>query len=144
MIKCTVCNYSFSSEETAEYTSIDKYVHAVSSPAGYYSFFEPHNMRFVQTSDMYTHNCLCLDCGIIYTDAHTWVQTSSGYRCTKCLKTSTIIPDIMGIIPDDELAALLADLSDEELAELTLALNEEDRGRIAALLPEREDDLVTE
>ena len=35
-------------------------------------------------------------------------------------------------------------LSEEELSDLMLALNEADHGRVAALLPEREDDLVTE
>lgn len=85
-----------------------------------------------------------MSCGFTYLESHNWVAISGGYRCTECLKTSTIIPGIMSTIPDAELAALLADLTDEELAELTLALNDQDRGRIAALLPEREDDLVTE
>lgn len=93
---------------------------------------------------MYMHNAYCSKCGTIYTDAHVWVTAASGYRCTKCSKTASIIPGIMSTMPDTELAALLADLTDEELAKLMLALNEVDRGRIAALLPEREDDLVTE
>ena len=47
-------------------------------------------------------------------------------------------------LSDEELELLLASFTNEERAELALALNEDDRGRVAALLPEREDDLVTE
>lgn len=91
---------------------------------------------------MYTHNLNCSECGT-NADEHTWVETSTGYRCTKCLLTSTTIPEIMSL-PDPELELYLASLSDEELEEFIASLHEDQAARVTALLPEREDDLVTE
>lgn len=144
VIKCVDCNYTIECNGEPEYGYGGTNGHYVSCSCGCYSFFESHNATYTQLPNLFTHNAYCSECGTNYSDAHTWVQTSSGYRCTKCLKTATIIPDIMSIIPEDELAALLAGLTDEELAELTLALNEDERARIAALLPEREEDYVSE
>lgn len=102
----------------------------------------PHTYLYTDYSINY-HTISCLNCNYSAMEEHNWIAVIGGYTCTDCSRTSTTIPGIMSL-NDTELAAFLADLTDEELAELTLALNEDDRGRIAALLPEREDDLVTE
>ncbi len=144
IIRCIGCNYTIECDGAPEYGYYNTNEHYVSCTCGCYSFIQAHNATYTQISNLFSHSAYCAECETTYLDAHIWVETPNGYLCTKCLKTTTIIPEIMSIIPDDELAALLADLTDEELAELTLALNEQERGRIVALLPEREDDLVTE
>lgn len=145
-VKCIFCIFSVTCTDELEYDGAypnGHYVHCLVSSC--FALFEPHNpISYVQTSSVNTHNALCSECGEYYPDYHNWVAIIGGYRCTLCFMTSAIIPGEIQNLSDEELELLLAGLTDEELAELTLALNEDDRGRIAALLPEREDDLVTE
>lgn len=128
-IKCSICNYTYTCYDgVAEYGYCDGNGHYVSCTCGCYSFIDSHDLLlYTQTSSMYTHNLNCSECGT-YADEHTWVETSTGYRCTKCLKTATIIPGIMQIPVDEE---LLTASNDDPVAE-------------DALLPKKEEDLVTE
>ncbi len=144
-IGCLDCEYSFHCDCNPKYGAPNMSGHYVSCPDGVFSFFEEHSsaLHTIIPNNLYYHNAYCYFCDYTYTESHTWTAVIGGYTCTDCGITSTIIPGIMSL-SDEELALMLATLSDEELAELTLALNEDDRGRIAALLPEREDDLANE
>lgn len=77
----------------------------------------------------YYHRAVCSFCGYQTSDEHDWVSSGMAYVCTVCNMTATSIPGIMQTPSDDEL--LLASIDD-------------DHGVGDALLPEREDDLVTE
>jgi hypothetical protein len=90
---------------------------------------EYHNYRYSNSpTNLSTHSAFCINCDYTCAEGHVWVTYGTKYRCSKCLLIADAIPGIMQIPSDDE---LLSDLSSD---------NEMD----TALLPEREDDFVTE
>jgi len=82
----------------------------------------------MQTSSLTTHNVYCGDCGTTYPAAHSWIPSGFGYECALCAMTTLTIPDIMQIPSGDEI----------------LIASGDENGTAIALLPEKEDDLVTE
>lgn len=95
-------------------------------------------------SNYSTHTAICRSCSYKRIESHSWSNYGTGYRCPKCLMFTNIIPGEIPSISDEELSILITNLTDEELAVLALALNDEERERLAALVPNREDDLVRE
>lgn len=106
-----------------------------------YSYFESHAFFCVMTDSLFTHNVECAVCGYESTEAHTWISSGTGYRCTVCGMTADSIPNIMSL-PDPELEAYLASLSDEELAEFIASLPEDQAARVTALLPNGDEHLI--
>ena len=52
-----------------------------------------HRMNVRDTGSVTEHIKEC-DCGYSITEAHTWVSTALGYRCSVCKKVTTFIPGI--------------------------------------------------
>lgn len=137
-------NYSFTCTHGASnHVYHNESGHYTACPSGCYSIFESHNSTYTQTQSLTFHTANCSDCNRSYLESHNWIVASGTYFCTKCLLTTTVIPDIMSL-PDPELELYLASLSDEELEEFIASLPEDQAARVTALLPLREDDLVTE
>ncbi|MBO5971184.1 MAG: hypothetical protein J6S14_22145 [Clostridia bacterium] len=133
-IKCNLCGFVKSCNiGVAEYVYGGQDGHYVDCSCGCYSFFAAHVPSIImQTSSLSYHNALCKYCGEIYPAAHSWVPKNygyvQGYECLMCDMFSISIPGVMQIPPSDE---LLIATSDDLVTE-------------DALLPEKEDDLVTE
>ena len=143
-IGCLYCEYNFHCDCTPEYGATDTSGHSVVCPDGLFYFFENHTFRNTYLpADLYYHTLECIICDYSFEISHTWVTVGSPLTCSVCGYTSNYGPGIMSL-SDEELALMLATLSDEEISSLMFALNETDRGRIAVLLPEREDDYVSE
>ncbi|MBO5967700.1 MAG: S8 family serine peptidase [Clostridia bacterium] len=129
IIKCRTCDYTIECNGAPEYGGNDETGHYVSCSCGCYSYFEPHRpIAIMQTSSLSTHNVLCRDCNTIYPVAHSWIPYGLGYECVMCAMTTLTIPEIMQIPSDGEISISSCD----------------DHGTGVALLPEREDDFVTE
>lgn len=77
------------------------------------------------------------------TGYHNWVLVAGEYECTDCDMTSEFIPGIMSL-SDEELQALLAELSEDEIAAFIAGLDPEVRNRVTSVLTPSEDDFVTE
>ena len=129
-IKCYQCNFErFCDIGVAEYSYGGENGHYVSCTCGCYSFFTAHRVTYImQTSSLTTHNVYCGDCGTTYPAAHSWIPSGFGYECALCAMTTLTIPDIMQIPSGDEI----------------LIASGDENGTAIALLPEKEDDLVTE
>ena len=133
-IKCNTCNYMRTCYVgVAEYGSGGDNGHYVSCTCGCYNFLSPHIPAVVtSTGDLYTHQAFCRDCGVYYQAAHSWVAKSygtvQGYECLMCNMFSISVPGIMQIPSGDEI----------------LIASGDENGTAIALLPEKEDDLVTE
>ena len=133
-IKCNTCNYMRTCYVgVAEYGSGGDNGHYVSCTCGCYNFLSPHIPAVItSTGDLYTHQAFCRDCGVYYQDAHSWVAKSygtvQGYECLMCNMFSISVPGIMQIPSGDEI----------------LIASGDENGTAIALLPEKEDDLVTE
>jgi hypothetical protein len=89
-------------------------------------------LTIASTGDLYTHQEFCRDCGVHYPAEHSWVAKDygaiQGYECLMCKMFSISIPGVMQIPSDGEISISSCD----------------DHGTGVALLPEREDDFVTE
>ena len=129
-IKCYQCDYMwYCNNGVAVYGNAGQSGHYISCTCGCYNILAPHFPRIImQTSSLYTHDAVCRDCGGYYQAAHSWVPAMFGYECAMCSMYSAYIPGIMQIPPVDE---LLIASNDTPVAE-------------EALLPQKEEDLVTE
>ena len=129
-IKCYQCNFErFCNIGVAEYGYGGQDGHYVDCTCGCYSFFTAHIPQFImQTSSLYTHNVYCGDCGTTYPAAHSWIPSGFGYECALCAMTTLTIPGVMQIPSGDEI----------------LIASGDENGTAIALLPEKEDELVTE
>lgn len=144
IVKCSECVYTIYCPEAPEYDPSGASGHYISCPSGEFTIFEEHSGLISQiTGNLYYHNGYCSVCNYSYTEAHTWQAVSGGYRCADCGITATSIPGIMSLT-DEELQALLAELSEDELAAFIAGLDPEARNRVSAILEPDEDEFVTE
>lgn len=53
---------------------------------------------YTATSSMQSHTAHCSECGTSFSEPHSWVfnPATGKYRCSKCLKTSPVIPSVTG------------------------------------------------
>ena len=105
----------------------------VSCTCGCYNFLSQHvPLTIASTGDLYTHQEFCRDCGVHYPAEHSWVAKDygaiQGYECLMCKMFSISIPGVMQIPSDGEISISSCD----------------NHATGVALLPEREDDFVTE
>ena len=144
IVKCYDCTYVINCPEAPEYDPAGASGHYINCPSGEFAIFEEHSGLFSQIiGDVFYHNGYCTDCNYSYTEFHTWVSVSGGYRCADCGMTTTNHP-IITSLPDQELEAFLATLSEDDLAELIASLDPEARNRVALVLAPSDDDFVTE
>lgn len=144
IVKCRGCAYTINCPEAPEYDPSGSLGHYISCPSGEFSIFEEHSGLSSQIAgNLYYHNGYCTVCNYSYTEAHTWQAVSGGYRCADCGMTASSVPGIMSL-SDEELKALLAELSEDELAAFIAGLDPEARNRVTSVLTPPEDDFVTE
>ena len=109
----------------------------------HYYFTELHDFSHIATTNLNTHNVVCLDCGYSGTFIHYWIDNGTTYTCYYC-NMNTTSPPILSVLSstDPELEAYLASLSDEELEEFIASLPEDQVDRVTALLPSDDEHLT--
>lgn len=129
VVSCKYCPYSKTCNHVPQYSATNAEGHSVVCTNGCYSLVEPHNFTYTQTTNLFAHMAHCADCDYTYLEDHAWTNYGINYRCSKCLIITDSIPGIMQFPTDDEL--ILSSMDDHN-------------GVSEALLPERDDDFVTE
>lgn len=76
------------------------------------AYHTTHPKCIYSSEDIYKHTCRCATCGSKYDEAHTWTEFNSMYRCTKCLRTSNVIP----VTPNDISNALFTQVQWNEMS----------------------------
>ncbi len=109
----------------------------------HYYFTELHDFSHIATTNLNTHNVVCLDCGYSGTFIHYWIDNGTTYTCYYC-NMNTTSPPILSVLSSTapELEAYLASLSDEELEEFIASLPEDQVARVTALLPSNDEHLT--
>lgn len=64
----------------------------------------PTGTRTAILGNLYNHSVTCTTCGCTHTETHTWIYSSSTYRCKQCGITTTTPPSIITSIEEDDYA----------------------------------------